>query len=78
MSAPARVKSFLQEMPLPDDLSKLYSELFRVTTGGDEENERLVARALEILAVARRPLSILELGWASALLEYAEDVTPET
>ncbi|KIX09233.1 uncharacterized protein Z518_00312 [Rhinocladiella mackenziei CBS 650.93] len=36
-------------------------------TGGDPDNEQLATSALEILAVAQRPLSILELGWALAL-----------
>ena len=32
-------------------------------------NEHLATCALETLAVARRPLSILELGWAVALVD---------
>ena len=78
ISAHARMEAFFRDMPLPNELSQLYSRLFHETTNGDHENSQLVANALETLAVTRRPLSILELGWVSALHESLEDVTSET
>ncbi|RYO93560.1 hypothetical protein DL766_003932 [Monosporascus sp. MC13-8B] len=62
-----KMKTFLETLPLPKDLAKLYGTLFAHMTGGYSDTEQLVTRGLEILAVARRPLSLLELGWAVAL-----------
>ncbi|SPO00078.1 uncharacterized protein DNG_02930 [Cephalotrichum gorgonifer] len=75
INAYARMESFLKEIPLPADLSALYLKLFRQAVDGEDENERIATRALEILAVARRPLSILELGWALAIGDLPEDAT---
>ncbi|KAL8760990.1 MAG: hypothetical protein Q9184_002842 [Pyrenodesmia sp. 2 TL-2023] len=61
------MKTFLANIPPPAALSQLYAKLFAHQVGDDPENEQLASNALEILAVARRPLSILELGWAIAL-----------
>ncbi|RYP20750.1 hypothetical protein DL767_009397 [Monosporascus sp. MG133] len=63
----SKMKTFLETLPLPKDLAKLYGALFAHMTGGYSDTEELVTKALEILAVARRPLSLLELGWAVAL-----------
>ena len=78
ISAHVPMESFLRVIPLPTDLSDLYSQLFKEVTERDEENMRLAGSALEILAVTRRSLSILELGWASALIECSEFISPET
>ncbi|KAL8892444.1 MAG: hypothetical protein Q9192_005610 [Flavoplaca navasiana] len=61
------MKTFLADIPAPAALSQLYGSLFAHLVGDDLDNEQLASNALEILAVARRPLSILELGWAIAL-----------
>ncbi|KAI4268987.1 MAG: hypothetical protein LQ337_007536 [Flavoplaca oasis] len=61
------MKTFLADIPSPAALSQLYAKLFAHLVGDDLDNKQLVSNALEILAVARRPLSILELGWAIAL-----------
>ena len=61
------MKAFLANIPSPAALSQIYARLFAHVTAGDLENEQLATSALEILAVARRQLSILELGWAVAL-----------
>lgn len=61
------MKTFLADIPSPAALSQLYAKFFTHLTGDDPDNEQLITSALEILAVARRPLSILELGWAMAL-----------
>ncbi|KAL8921899.1 MAG: hypothetical protein Q9208_005503 [Pyrenodesmia sp. 3 TL-2023] len=67
------MKTFLADIPSPAALSQLYAKLFVHQVGDDLDNEQLASNALEILAVARRPLSILELGWAIALNDpYAE------
>ena len=68
-----RMQNFLEEMPLPSNLSELYLKLFHQASEGEEENETLATRALETLAVAKRPLSILELGWALAFEDIPKD-----
>jgi hypothetical protein len=61
------MQAFLETMPQPKQLSELYVSVFSRYTSNDAENQRLAATALEVLAVARRPLSILELAWAVTL-----------
>jgi hypothetical protein len=61
------MRAFLRDMPQPRQLSELYAKLFSRYTSDDAENQRLATTALEILAVSRRPLSIVELAWAVAL-----------
>ncbi|GKU06980.1 unnamed protein product [Fusarium langsethiae] len=70
-----RIKKFLDNMPLPRDLSKLYAGLFIRCAGEDPEAQNMAATALEILGTARRRLSILELAWAVALGTADPDVT---
>lgn len=67
------MKAFLADIPPPAALSRLYGELFAHTTGHDFINEQVTASALEVLASAQRPLSILELGWAVALNDSSTD-----
>lgn len=62
-----QMRLFLEEMPLPRQLSELYATIFSRCTSDDPENEELTSTALKILAITRRPLSILELAWAVAL-----------
>lgn len=69
IKAKGSMRAFLRDMPSSNRLSQLYAKLFVQLTGDDPDNELLATNALEILAVARRPLSILELGWALALMD---------
>ncbi|PVH67620.1 hypothetical protein DL98DRAFT_443182 [Cadophora sp. DSE1049] len=69
------MRTFLDRMPLPAKLSELYVSLFSRCSANDPENRKLVTTALEVLAITRRPLSILELAWAVALGTDQEGVT---
>lgn len=61
------MRRFLAEMPLPTRLSELYVTLLSRCTLNDPENQEMAITALKLIAVTRRPLSILELAWAVAL-----------
>jgi hypothetical protein len=61
------MRLFLDEMPLPGQLSSLYDTLLLRSSSNDPENQSLAAMALALLAVACRPLSIQELAWAVTL-----------
>ncbi|KAF7562456.1 hypothetical protein G7046_g1687 [Stylonectria norvegica] len=61
------MRLFLEEIPLPEKLSTLYATLFSRCTSDYPKNQELASTALKLLAIARRPLSILELAWAVAL-----------
>lgn len=69
------MRLFLEEMPLPRQLSKLYDTLLSRCTSNDSKNQKLARTALKLLAITRRPLSILELAWAIALTATRQDVT---
>lgn len=69
------MRDFLEEIPLPEHLSKLYVTLLERLTSNDSENQQLASTALTLLAVTRRPLSILELAWAVALSAAQRKVT---
>ncbi|MBE3044362.1 hypothetical protein IMZ48_17705, partial [Candidatus Bathyarchaeota archaeon] len=58
---------FLDEQTLPRSLSDLYEALLSRCTSNDPENHDIATTALKLLAVARRPLTVLELSWAAAL-----------
>ncbi|KAF0640833.1 hypothetical protein FPSE5266_07444 [Fusarium pseudograminearum] len=58
---------FLDSMPLPRELSDLYTRLFSRCAGKEPRVQNVAATALEILCAARRRLSILELAWAVAM-----------
>ncbi|KAF2416555.1 hypothetical protein EJ08DRAFT_99133 [Tothia fuscella] len=73
--APAPMRLFLQDLPLPEQLSKLYITILSRNCSNDPENEVLATLALQLLAVACRPLSIQELAWAVALAAAHRDVT---
>jgi hypothetical protein len=68
------IQRFLRETPLPTELSNLYVKLYSRCTSNDPENEELASTALKILAIAHRPLGILELSWA-VTLSTAQQVT---
>ncbi|KAL1890206.1 hypothetical protein Sste5346_008360, partial [Sporothrix stenoceras] len=61
------METFLENIPQPGQLSELYASLFSRYTANDPENQMLAAMALEILAITRRPMSVLELAWAVAM-----------
>lgn len=67
-----RMKHFLENMHLPKQLSELYEALLTRRTMNDEENITITWTALKLLAVSRRPLSIEELAWATALVTSHE------
>ncbi|RTE84332.1 hypothetical protein BHE90_001195 [Fusarium euwallaceae] len=69
------MRLFLDEVPVPTQLSALYTMLLSRCTSNEPENEHLARKALAILAVARRPLSILELAWAVAMGTAQPEVT---
>ncbi|CAH0044534.1 unnamed protein product [Clonostachys solani] len=72
--APGPMRRFLEEEPLPKGLYELYNTLLSRCTADDFENEALAHTALRLLAVSRRPLSILELAWAVTLGATKEDI----
>ncbi|KAL4936888.1 hypothetical protein BDV06DRAFT_204043 [Aspergillus oleicola] len=67
------MRHFLEEMPLPGQLSDLYRTLLLRCTGDDIENQELASAALKLLAISHRPFSILELAWA-VTLGVSEDI----
>ncbi|KAF4467462.1 NACHT nucleoside triphosphatase [Fusarium albosuccineum] len=69
------MRIFLEELPLPEQLSELYTTLFLRCTLNDAGNKELAGTALRILAIARRPLSVLELAWAATLWTTKREVT---
>ncbi|KAL4920386.1 hypothetical protein BDW62DRAFT_16755 [Aspergillus aurantiobrunneus] len=68
------MRRFLDNMPLPDQLSHLYKTLLLRCTGNDIENQELASTALKLLAISHRPFSILELAWA-VTLGVSQDIT---
>ena len=58
----APIQHFLKHLPLPWQLSKLYSDILSRCTSNDSTNQELARVALKFLAASRRPLSILELA----------------
>ncbi|KAL2673630.1 hypothetical protein Neosp_012073 [[Neocosmospora] mangrovei] len=67
ISALGPMRLFLEQLPLPSQLSELYAAMLSRCTSNEPDNERLANKALEILAIARRPLSILELAWEASM-----------
>ncbi|KAF2472361.1 uncharacterized protein BDR25DRAFT_341809 [Lindgomyces ingoldianus] len=72
------MRLFLDEIPLPGQLSNLYVSLLSRSSSNDPENRELSVLALKLLAVACRPLSIQELAWAVALAAVQHEVTTVT
>ena len=69
------MRLFLQQIPLPEQLSMVYTAMVSRHSSDDAENRELVTTALKILAAVWRPLSILELAWAVALATARQNVT---
>jgi ankyrin repeat protein len=70
-----QMQRFLEKETLPMELSELYVRLFLRYTSNDPENILFATTALKVLAITRRPLTILELAWAVALGTAQEYVT---
>ncbi len=70
----APMQLFLEEIPLPGQLSKLYIDLLSRCTSNGPEGHGLAKTALKLLAIARRPLSVLELAWAAALGTVRQEI----
>ncbi|CRG85930.1 Cytoplasmic dynein 2 heavy chain 1 [Talaromyces islandicus] len=68
------MQHFLEKMPLPGQLSELYTTLISRSCSNDPENQELARAALKLLATSHRPLSISELSWA-VTLSIAEHIT---
>ncbi|EXJ89941.1 hypothetical protein A1O3_03008 [Capronia epimyces CBS 606.96] len=73
--APGPMRRFLEEIPLPKQLSKLYAAVISQCSSDDTENKELIITALKVLAAAFRPLSIQELAWVVALATAPSRVT---
>jgi hypothetical protein len=71
------MERFLRKMPLPGQLSELYTTLISRYCSNDPENQELARVALKLLAASHRALSILELSWA-VTLNTNEHVTTVT
>ncbi|ERS96506.1 hypothetical protein HMPREF1624_07422 [Sporothrix schenckii ATCC 58251] len=71
----APMRAFLENIPPPGQLSELYVNIFSRYTANDPDNQKLATTALEVLAVSRRPLSVLELAWAVAMGVSQEGLT---
>ena len=65
----------MEKTLLPRQLLELYVNLISRCISNDPDSEKLVTIALEVLAITRRPLSILELAWAVALGSAQKKVT---
>lgn len=61
------MESFLEKIPVPRELTKLYSTTMSRSTKDYPENRKLAWTALKLLAVTCRPLSIRELACATTL-----------
>ncbi|KJK73834.1 hypothetical protein H634G_10881 [Metarhizium anisopliae BRIP 53293] len=75
MGAFSPVKHFLENIPLPEQLNSLYSNLTTRYTSNEPENKEIALTGLKFLSAVRRPLSILELSWAVALALAGDGVT---
>ncbi|KAH7313740.1 hypothetical protein B0I35DRAFT_462037 [Stachybotrys elegans] len=64
---PGCICQLIETESLPPGLSESYSGLLERCTLNVKDNLKLAKTALRILAAARRPLSMLELGWAIAV-----------
>ena len=58
------IQSFLEKKELPKPLTELFLGVFENVTDGDDVCKWLLARSLELIAGARRPLSFDELLYA--------------
>ncbi|OTB04511.1 hypothetical protein M426DRAFT_151789 [Hypoxylon sp. CI-4A] len=74
ISAPGPLKAFIQNEISHAALPKLYAKLMAQASQSDPENERIIINALQILAVAKRPMSIAELSWAVTMADLPGEV----
>ena len=75
VSALGPMRLLLKDIPLPEELSKLYLTMISRQSSDVPENKDLVASAMVLLAGAWRPLSIQELSWAVAMATRRHEVT---
>ena len=61
------IQSYLKKNELPKPLTELYLGVFENMTGGNDECKWLLARSLELIAGAHRPLTFHELLYALSL-----------
>ena len=73
-TAIAKLEDFLRDELPGSRLSDMYGKLFVQITSEHDENQKVLEYALEFLATAERPLSMLELAWAVALRDPANDI----
>ncbi|KAL7908229.1 hypothetical protein GGI35DRAFT_486356 [Trichoderma velutinum] len=64
IASPEALEDALQDLPSYKDLGELYLKLFLKACSDIPQNKKLVRRALEMLAIAQRPLSPEELAYA--------------
>ncbi|KAJ4298999.1 hypothetical protein N0V90_004243 [Kalmusia sp. IMI 367209] len=70
------MRRFLQHLPLPGQLSRLFLSLITRSSQNDPENKDIITASLKVLAVTCRPLSILELSSAVTLASSTQcDIT---
>lgn len=69
-----KMQRLLDNASSSDKLLDLYAALFTKGAGKDQENQELATTGLKLLAVSRRPLSILELAWGVTLAIDAKQV----
>ena len=67
------LEKVLGQLPSSKDLVKLYGKLFDRVCGGELVNETQLQRALDILAVSRRPLTLEELDYAVFTVNPADE-----
>jgi hypothetical protein len=69
------LQDLLDDASAPKALFELYDTLLLRCSSNDSENYEIASTALRLLAVTRRPLSIIELSWAVALAMAPREVT---
>jgi hypothetical protein len=69
------MKLLLEDLPLPQNRSHLYTTLLERSYANDTDNQAIAIGALKNLAISYRPLSIQELAWAVALATVQHDIT---
>ena len=66
----ASIERTLHDIPQPQGLSELYVRLFEKVVGDVADNRWILARSLDLMAAARRQLTLRELSYA-VCIEYA-------
>ncbi|KAI1384417.1 uncharacterized protein F4822DRAFT_445871 [Hypoxylon trugodes] len=73
ISAPGPLRRFIRNEISHTALPTLYDKLITQASQSDPDNKRIIINALQILAVAKRPLSLTELSWAVAIADLPEE-----